>query len=140
MLDPALDAATVDRLRDVIDETKPVVLTELTEVEPEAFFDLIKSVILLACEDFIILNPYSKAKSQDFVGIEGDEYATAENFIFNDIPSFGELGLTFNQACEMVDLDADYLKERLLKMDKDDPEMPKHFQLQLFEVCECAVN
>lgn len=107
-------------------------LNKLEEVEQESFNALISSVIFRACEDFIELDPFSNTLTNEFVKSEGSDYQSAEEFLFNQVPSFGELGWTFEEACDYLGLDPGSIRSELLQREKVDPSYPNRYQMSLF--------
>lgn len=69
-------------------------------MSPEAnlLFAIFKQAIL----DYIKLDPDSDCISADFYESEGEDYKTAEDFIFNGTKIYyGNMIFTFNDLCEL---------------------------------------
>ena len=96
------------------------------------FNQLITAVIKQACDDFIELNPYSTRIANEFYMDEGHAYNSAADFLFEEVPAFGDLGWTFLEACEELDIDGKKLRAELFKHIKCDPTMPTGHQMDLF--------
>ncbi len=81
---------------------------------PEA--ELLLAIVRQAVRDYIRLDPDSDTVSAEYHIDEGEDFKTAQDFLYNSEPiPYGELSLTFNDICTMLSIDQKRLKFRIAR-------------------------
>lgn len=81
---------------------------------PEA--ELLLAIVRQAIRDYIRLDPDSDTVSAEYHIDEGEDFRTAQDFLYNDIPiPYGRFPLTFEDICTMLHIDEKRLKHRVAR-------------------------
>jgi hypothetical protein len=88
------------------------------DLSPEQ--QLILALIRQAMRDYIKLDPDSWTLSAEFFESEGQDFKTAEDFLYKSEPiKFGSLNLTYADCCDIVGIDAKKLKKIIAEQSKE---------------------
>lgn len=80
---------------------------------------LLEGILRQAIKDYIKLNPDSSLCSAEFNENEGQDYLTAEEFIFGKTKIlFGEWELSYEDTCIILDIDGRKIRKKLHKIAK----------------------
>ena len=81
---------------------------------PEA--ELILAIVKQAIRDYIRLDPDSDKVSAEYYVDEGQDYKTAEDFLFNSVPiPFGNISLSLTDICIILGIDEKKIKSKISK-------------------------
>lgn len=90
------------------------------EPEPTPSLDVglekfLMSFVERAIKDYKELDPTSHKRSSEFSDnhVEFQEWKTAADFIFNDVRVMHPWNVTFDEICDLLDMNADFLRERI---------------------------
>lgn len=77
---------------------------------------LLLAILRQAMRDYIRLDPDSDDVSAEYHIDQGQDFKTAEDFLYNGVPiAFGETSLTFIDVCVVLNIDEIKLKKRIAK-------------------------
>jgi len=77
---------------------------------------LLLAILRQAMRDYIRLDPDSDDVSAEYHIDQGQDFKTAEDFLYNKVPiAFGEMFLTFSDICTVLSIDEIKLKKRIAK-------------------------
>ena len=78
--------------------------------------ELLLAILRQAIRDYIRLDPDSDSVSAEYYIDEGQDYKTAEDFLYNNVPiNFGEKKLTLSNICELLNLNERKIKRKIAK-------------------------
>jgi len=78
--------------------------------------ELLYAIVRQAIRDYIRLDPDSDKVSAEYHIDEGQDFKTAEDFLYNNVPiPYGELPLTFRDICSILGIDGIRLKKRIAR-------------------------
>jgi len=70
-------------------------------ISPEQ--ELLLAILRQAIKDYLNLDPDSDTCAADYYISEGEDYKTAEDFLYNSVPiPYGTLSLTFQDLCFLL--------------------------------------
>jgi len=77
---------------------------------------LLEAVFKQAVKDYLKLKPDSNLSSAEFFENEGDDFKSAENFLFNNTPLYyGDWVLPYKEVCLILDLNPKNIKKHIFK-------------------------
>lgn len=77
---------------------------------------LLLAIMRQAIRDYIRLDPDSDTVSAEYHIDEGQDYQSAEGFLYRSIPlDFGELTLTYIDICQILSIDGKKLKKKIAR-------------------------
>jgi len=78
--------------------------------------ELLLAIVRQAIRDYIRLDPDSDKVSAEYHIDEGQDYKSAEDFLYNEVPlPYGNLALTLRDVCSILSIDGRRLKQRIAR-------------------------
>jgi hypothetical protein len=78
--------------------------------------ELLLAVLRQAIRDYIRLDPDSDTVSAEYYLDEGQDYKTAEDFLYNGVPiPFGKMSLQVEDICGILGIDLKKTKKKIAK-------------------------
>lgn len=78
--------------------------------------ELLLAVLKQAIRDYMSLDPDSDTVSAEYFIDEGNDYKTAEDFLYNNvIIPYGNLNLTYEHVCTILNIDGKKIRRRMAK-------------------------